>query len=168
MKAIAAVDSNWGIGLKGKLLVQIPADQKFFRETTTGQVVVMGRKTLESFPQGMPLKNRVNVVLTGGRSELPDGVEVAHSLDELKEILERYEDREIYCIGGAMVYEELLPMCDECLITKIDEEYEADAFFPDLDESPEWELVRDGSEDDEQTYFDVIYHFLRYRRRSAG
>lgn len=165
MKAIVAVDRNWGIGLKGKLLVQIPADQRFFRETTTGHVVVMGRKTLESFPHGSPLKDRVNIVLTTGKTRIPDGVETAGSIDELKRILERYEGEEIYCIGGAKVYKELLPMCDECLVTKIDESYEADAFFPDLDEDPEWELVKDGSEEDEQTYFDVIYYFLKYRRK---
>ena len=166
MKAIAAVDKNWGIGLKGKLLVQIPADQRFFRETTTGQVVVMGRKTLESFPNGAPLKNRVNVVMTRGSRSLPDEVERVRSIDELKTVLSRYEDREIYCIGGAEIYRQLLPLCDECYITKIDESYEADAFFPDLDEDPEWELVHDGSENEEQTYFDLVYHFLRYRRKS--
>ena len=165
MKAIVAVDRNWGIGLKGRLLVQIPADQKFFRETTTGQVVVMGRKTLESFPNGAPLKDRVNVVLTRGGTRLPEGVEEVHGIDELKDLLTRYKDREIYCIGGAEVYRQLLPMCDECLVTRIDESYEADAFFPDLDEDPEWELIRDGSEEEEQTYFDVIYHFLRYRKK---
>lgn len=166
MKAIVAVDKNWGIGLKGKLLVQIPADQKFFRQTTTGQVVVMGRRTLESFPQGQPLKDRVNIVLTKGGYSLPDGVEIVHDINELKETLKRYEGKEIYCIGGAMVYEELLPLCDECLVTKIDESYEADAYFPNLDESPEWELVRDGSEDEEQTYFDLIYYFQKYKRKA--
>lgn len=166
MKAIAAVDKNWGIGLKGKLLVQIPADQRFFRETTTGQVVVMGRKTLESFPSGMPLKNRVNVVMTRSGASLPDEVEKAGSIDELKTVLSRYEDKEIFCIGGAEIYRQLLPMCDECYITKIDESYEADAFFPDLDADPEWELVHDGGETEEQTYFDLIYHFLKYRRKS--
>lgn len=166
MKAIVAADRNWGIGLGGRLLVQIPADQKFFRETTTGHVVVMGRKTLESFPHGAPLKDRVNIVLTHGKVNLPDGVEEVHSLEELSGVLERYEGREIYCIGGAKVYEELLPFCDECLVTKIEESYEADTFFPNLDEDPEWELVRDGSEKEERTYFDVIYHFLKYRRKA--
>ncbi len=165
MKAIVAVDKNWGIGLRGKLLVQIPADQRFFRETTMGQVVVMGRKTLESFPNGLPLKNRVNIVFTRGNgSGLPDEVEIVHSIDDLKPVLERYADREVYCIGGAEIYKQLLPMCDECLVTKIDEGYEADAFFPDLDADPEWELVSDGSESEEQTYFDLIYYFLKYKR----
>ncbi len=167
MKAIVAADKNWGIGLKGKLLVQIPADQKFFRETTTGNVVVMGRKTLESLPHGAPLKDRVNIILTHGNTLMPEGAETAHSLEELSEILKRYEGREIYCIGGAKVYEELLPLCEECLVTKIDESYEADAFFPDLDKDPEWELVRDGSEQEERTYFDVVYHFLKYRRKKT-
>lgn len=165
MKAIVAVDRNWAIGLKGKLLVQIPADQKFFRETTMGHVVVMGRKTLESFPHGAPLKDRVNIVLTGGDRPLPEGTVAVHGIDELKGVLKEYEDDDIYCIGGAKVYAELLPLCDECLVTKIDESYEADAYFPNLDSDPEWELVRDGSEEDEQTYFDVVYYFLKYKRK---
>ena len=165
MKAIVAVDRNWGIGLKGKLLAQIPADQRFFRETTTGHVVVMGRKTLESFPNGAPLKDRLNIVLTSGSRALPEGVVRAHDIDELKEILSRHEGEEIYCIGGAKVYKELLPMCDECLVTRIDESFEADAYFPNLDEDEEWELVRDGSEEDEQTYFDLVYFFTRYVRK---
>ncbi len=165
MKAIVAVDRNWGIGLKGKLLVQIPADQKFFRNTTKGHIVVMGRKTLESFPGGDPLKDRINIVMTHGGYRLPEGVIEAHGIDELEEILSRYEGEEVYCIGGAKVYKELLPLCDECIVTKIDESFEADAFFPDLDNDPEWELVRDGSEGEEQTYFDLIYHFLRYKRK---
>ena len=130
MNLIAAVDKNWAIGCKNKLLVSIPADMKFFRETTTGKVVVMGRKTLESFPNGQPLKKRVNIVLT-----------------------------HIYVIGGETIYKQLLDDCDVAHITKIDYAFEADAYFPNLDEMPEWKITQDS---EEQTYFDLEYYFYKY------
>ena len=83
MNLIAAVDKNWAIGKDNKLLVSIPMDMKFFRETTTGKVVVMGRKTLESFPNGLPLKNRTNIVLTANREFAREGVTVVHSIEEM-------------------------------------------------------------------------------------
>ena len=90
MNLIAAVDKNWGIGLKNRLLVSIPDDMKFFRQTTTGKVVVMGRKTLESFPGGKPLKNRVNVVLTSDLDYQVKDAVVVHSLEELHAELKKY------------------------------------------------------------------------------
>lgn len=90
MNLIAAVDKNWAIGRNNKLLVSIPDDMKFFRETTTGKVVVMGRKTLESFPGKKPLKNRVNIVLTGDRSYQADGAVIVHDMEELHEEIEKY------------------------------------------------------------------------------
>ncbi len=165
MILIAAVDKNWGIGKNNELLTHIPADQKFFRETTTGNVVVMGRKTLESFPKGEPLKNRTNIVLSGNREYKKTGVSIFNDLDSLLKELEKYEKDSVFCIGGATVYKELLPFCDKALITKIDEAYEADAFFPDLDSMPEWEIT-DISE--EQTYFDLVYHFVTYEKKGES
>ncbi len=163
MILIAAVDKNWAIGKDNSLLVHIPADQRFFRETTTGNVVVMGRKTLESFPNGKPLKNRENIVLSRNNGFSPEGVTVVRDLPSLLEKISNYPKDTVFCIGGASVYKELMPYCDKALITKIDEAYEADAYFPDLDSDPDWELV-DTSE--EQTYFDLVYHFVTYERRS--
>ena len=161
MNCIAAVDNNWAIGNKNQLLVRIPADQKFFRETTTGKVVVMGRKTLESFPNGLPLKNRTNIVLTRDMNyEVKDAI-VLHSLDELYEELEKYPSEDIYIIGGESVYRQLLPYCDVCHITKINKTYAADRYFPNLDDMPEWEIT---GESDEQTYFDLEYVFQKYER----
>ena len=100
MNIIVAVDKNWAIGCNNKLLVSIPSDMKFFRETTTGNVVVMGRKTLESFPNGMPLKNRTNIVLTGNRDYQVKGAIVVHSMEELLEELKKYNSEQIYVIGG--------------------------------------------------------------------
>ena len=123
MNLIVAVDSNWAIGKENKLLVSIPQDMKFFRETTKGKVVAMGRKTLESFPGGQPLKNRVNVVLTTDKN---------------------YKVK------------------DTVIVHKIDHAYDADTYFPNLDEDPEWEMTKIS---DEQTYFDLEYVFTIYERR---
>ncbi|MBR5565702.1 MAG: dihydrofolate reductase [Roseburia sp.] len=161
MNLIAAVDQNWAIGNKNELLVKIPADQKFFRETTTGKVVVMGRKTLESFPNGLPLKNRTNIVLTRDMNyEVKDAI-VLHSLDELHEELKKYPSEDIYVIGGETIYRQLLDECDVAHITKIEFAYEADAYFPNLDELPEWKITADS---EEQTYFDLEYYFYKYER----
>ncbi|MCD7981666.1 MAG: dihydrofolate reductase [Clostridiales bacterium] len=162
MNLIAAVDRNWAIGLKNRLLVQIPADMKFFRETTTGKVVVMGRKTLESFPNQRPLPNRVNLVLTRDPSYAVKGAVVVHTMDELHEELEKYPSGDIYVIGGESIYRQLIDECDVAHITKINYAYEADAYFPNLDERPEWRITADS---EEQTYFDLEYFFYKYEKR---
>ena len=161
MNLIAAVDKNWAIGKDNGLLVSIPADMKFFRETTTGKVVVMGRKTLESFPNGLPLKNRINIVLTTDHSYQVKDAVIVHSKEELEEELKKYNSEDIYVIGGESVYRLLLDACDTAHITKIDYAYEADAFFPNLDENPDWEIVADS---EEQTYFDLEFYFLKYQK----
>ena len=161
MNLIAAVDKNWAIGCKNKLLVSIPADMKFFRETTVGKVVVMGRKTLESFPNGMPLKKRTNIVLTHDKTyKVPDAI-LVHSMEELHEELKKYPSEDIYVIGGETIYKQLLDECDVAHITKIDYEFEADAYFPNLDELPDWKITQDS---EEQTYFDLEYYFYKYER----
>lgn len=161
MNLIAAVDNNWAIGKNNQLLVRIPMDQKFFREMTTGKVVVMGRKTLESFPNSRPLKNRTNIVLTHNPSYEVEGAVVVHSLDELHKELEKYNSEDIYIIGGQKIYEQLVDECDVAHITKVDFEYDADAYFPNLDEKPEWQITGDS---EEQTYFDLEFYFLRYEK----
>ena len=162
MNLIVAADKNWGIGKDNKLLVSIPSDMKFFRQETMGKVVVMGRKTLESFPNGLPLKNRTNVVLTSDKNyQLKDAV-IVHSIDEVLEELKKYDDDEIYVIGGGKVYEELLPYCNVAHVTKIDFAFEADTHFPNLDENPEWKITASS---DEQTYFDLEYTFVKYERK---
>lgn len=161
MKLIVAVDQNWGIGKNNDLLVSIPQDKKFFREMTTGNVVVMGRKTLESFPGGRPLPNRTNIVLTHRPDYEAKGAVVVHSVEELLETLKEYKAEEVYCVGGGSVYEQLLPYCDTAYVTKIDHAYEADVYFPNLDTMAEWEIT---GESDEQTYFDLEYTFVRYER----
>ena len=162
MNIIVAVDRNWAIGYKNKLLVSIPADMKFFRSTTTGKVVVMGRKTLESFPNGLPLKNRINIVLTANREFKVKDAIICNSVEELLEELKKYDSDDNYVIGGDSIYHQMLPYCNVAHVTKIDHAYEADTWFPNLDELPEWEITADS---EEQTYFDLEYQFLKYERK---
>lgn len=161
MNLIVAVDKNWAIGLNNNLLVSIPADMKFFRETTTGKVVVMGRKTLESFPGGQALKKRTNIVLTKNKDYKAKDVIVVHTVDALLEELKNYDDEEIYVIGGESIYRQLLPYCNVAHVTKIDHAYEADTYFPNLDEMDDWEIT---GVSEEQTYFNLEYEFVRYER----
>ena len=162
MKAILAADKNWGIGYNNRLLVSIPSDMKFFRQTTTGKVVVMGRKTLESFPNGMPLKNRTYIVLTGNQNYQVKDAVIVHSEDELMEELKKFNTDDIYVIGGESVYRMMLPYCDTVYVTKIDRAFQADTFFPNLDEMDEWEMTE---ESEEQTCFDLEFCFTKYERR---
>lgn len=162
MNLIVSVDKNWAIGYQNKLLVRIPNDMKNFRRLTTDNVIVMGRKTLESFPQGQPLANRVNIVLTKSKDYQVKGATVVHSIEELTEELKRYEDKQIYVVGGESIYRQLLPFCDKAVITKIDGVYEADTYFPNLDEDKEWQITE---ESEEQTYFDICYTYVTYEKR---
>ena len=161
MNLIAAVDRNWAIGYKNELLVRIPEDQKWFRETTTGKAVIMGRKTLESFPNKSPLKNRLNVVITSDMNYSVPGAVVVHSIDEAVEAVRDYADDDVYVIGGESIYRQMLPLCGTAHITKVDYAYQADAHFPDLDKEEGWKITETS---DERTYFDIIYEFVKYER----
>ena len=161
MNLIVAVDKNWAIGKDNGLLVSIPADMKFFRETTMEKVVVMGRKTLESFPGGQPLKKRTNIVLTRDKNYQVKDAIVVHDIEALLEVLKQYDQEEIYVIGGESIYRALLPYCNLAHVTKINHAYEADTFFPNLDEMEEWEIT---GVSEEQTYFNLEYEFVRYER----
>lgn len=161
MNAIVAVDKNWAIGYKGKLLVSIPSDMKRFREITTGKVVVLGRKTMATFPGGLPLKNRTNIVLTKDKDYKAGDATIVHSIEQLLEELKKYNSEDVYIIGGDSVYKQMLPYVDTCLVTKINHPYQSDAFFPNLEKDDEWSLVE---ESDEQIYFDLEYTFQTWKR----
>ena len=161
MNLIVNVDKNWGIGKDNKLLVRIPADMKFFRESTTGKVVVMGRKTMESFPNGLPLKNRTNIVLTSNPSYQVKGALCLHSKEEVLEELKKYDSEDIYIIGGESIYRMFLDLCHVAHVTKVDYAYEADTYFPNLDQRPEWKIT---ARSEEQTYFDIEFHWIKYER----
>ena len=161
MRAIVCADKNSGIGYKNRLLVSIPSDMKFFRETTTGKVIVMGRKTLESFPNGMPLKNRINIVLTRDRNYEAKGAVIVHDEEELMNELGKYDTEQIYIIGGESVYKMMLSYCDKFIVTKVDRAFQADTYFPNLDEMSEWKMTQ---ESEEQTCFDLEFCFTTYER----
>lgn len=160
MKLIVAADREWAIGKNNRLMWSIPADMKFFRETTKGNVVIMGRKTLESFPQSQPLPNRVNIVITKNRNYRVKGAVVVHSIEEAIAESGRHEG-EVYVIGGESIYRSMLQYCDTALVTKIDHSFDADTYFPNLDEDPEWEMTKTS---EEQTCFDLEYYFTVYER----
>ena len=136
MQAIVCVSENWGIGRDGQLLFRISADLKRFRQLTTGKAIILGRKTLATFPGGKPLPNRRNIVLTHRETNI-EGAEVAHSVEEAAVMA----GSDAVVIGGTSVYRAFLPYCDRVLVTMVDAVPEADSFFPDLDTSPDWMAV---------------------------
>lgn len=163
MKMIVNVDKNWAIGLQNSLLVRIPNDLKFFREHTENQVVVCGRHTLESFPGQVPLPNRTTIVLSRNPKYTVRHALMARSVEDLFRVIEDngFDPDQVYVIGGQKVYKDLLPYCDKAYVTKVDFSYEADAYFPNLDQDPDWDCVEVS---EEQTYYDLIYHFTTYER----
>ena len=158
IRAILHADEKWGIGKKNGLMFSIPKDMKFFRETTSGKTVVMGGNTLRSFPNGNPLKNRVNIVLSR-EIEREDCV-IVRNYDELKAELKNRADEEIYIIGGGSVYAALLPYCEEILVTKVAAEGGADVFFPNLDVDGNF-VVESESEAVEDNGYTI--RFVTYR-----
>ena len=161
MQAIVAADANWGIGRNGTLLVRIPADMKRFRQMTTGKVVVLGRKTLQTFPQGAPLADRDNIILSRNPSFRVKGAAVVRDAEELSRLISDVAPEDVFCIGGGQIYELLLPQCDVCHVTRLERGYDADAYFPNLEADPAWELAE---ESDEQTYFDTAYTYQTWKR----
>lgn len=162
MKTIVNVDKNWAIGMGDSLINHIPADMKFFKEKTTGNVVVMGRSTFLTFPGPKALPNRVNIVLTTDTQWNAPDVIVCHSTQELFAQLARYDTNTVYVIGGSSVYEQLLPYCDTAYVTKVDTAKPADKFFPNLDEKDEWECVSEG---EEQEHKEAKFRFVTYKKK---
>lgn len=141
--AIVAVDENWGIGYQGDLLISLPEDQKQnFKVKTLGHPVIYGRKTLETFPGGRLLPGRQNIILSRNPDLAVEGAIVMHSVAEVIEYTKKDPDETFFIIGGAQIYEQFLPFCDTCIITKIHKSFEADAYFPNLDILKEWKLLR--------------------------
>lgn len=138
MDCIVNVASDWGIGCQNQLLVEISADLRRFRELTVGKTVILGRKTLQTFPQGKPLKNRRNLILSSDASFSVEGAEVFPSLPALLRCLRGLQRDELCVIGGESVYRALLPYCDRALVTRTFLTAPADRFFPDLDQLPNW------------------------------
>ena len=164
ISAIVAVDNNWGIGYNGDLLEHIPEDLKYFKELTTGHIVVMGRKTWDSLPK-KPLKDRLNIVISSQPKEVLGDLSIRISMEEAKiRLALSSADEEWFIIGGGTIYKELLPICDRVYVTKILKDHEnVDTYFPDLDKSPEWEI---DTCTDLRTSGNINYAFLTYDRIS--
>ena len=160
MKLIVNTSKNWGIGKENSLLFHFKQDMRFFRQHTVGNVVVMGRKTLDSFPGGKPLPDRVNIVLTRNPEFSRDDVIICHTVGELRAELKKYDSDRIYIIGGASVYREFLPFCDTAYVTRVDAVKDADTFMADLDESPDWEIIDKSEVLTEKEY---KFQFVTYK-----
>jgi dihydrofolate reductase len=159
MKAIVAVDLNWAIGYEGNLLMPIPDDLKFFKGMTIGKVVVMGRETFQSLPGQKPLKDRHNIVLTKTGNFSNENLTICRSLDQLFRELTKYPTEDVFIIGGEKVYSQFLPYCTEAYVTKIEDRFIADKFFPNLDQLENWELE---SVSDLKFFGDTKYRFTKY------
>ena len=163
MFQVVAVDKNWGIGNDGNLLFHISEDLKNFRSLTTGKTVILGRKTLATFPKGAPLKNRRNVILSRDESYSVEGAEVARSVEDAVNLLKDEDTDNIVVIGGESIYRQMLPYCDTAVVTKINAEAEkSDKFFPNLDEDEEWYLAEESEEKEENG---IKFRFCTYKRK---
>jgi dihydrofolate reductase len=160
--AIVHVDKEWGIGKGNDMMFSLPKDMKFFRETTMGHTVVMGGKTLRSFPNGKPLKNRVNIVLS--RGQVCDECIFVRSYEALKAEMKDRENEDIFVIGGGEIYRELLPYCHGAYVTKVDAVGGAEVFFPNLDENPDF-VCEEESEPIEDNGYTI--RFVRYRNTAV-
>lgn len=161
MKLIVNVDRNWAIGNGGNLLFRLSQDMKFFKSHTTNNIVVMGRKTLDSLPGGKPLPNRSNIVLSRNPAFRREGVTVCNNGGELALLLRDTAD-DVYVIGGESLYRDLLPFCDTAYVTKVDAAAEeADAFMVNLDKSPDW-VITDESDIMEEK--GIKFRFVTYKR----
>ncbi|WP_100065623.1 dihydrofolate reductase [Miniphocaeibacter massiliensis] len=162
MKDLVAVDKNWGIGKNNDLLIRIPEDVKFFKEETTGNIVFMGKNTLDSLPGGRPLKNRLNIVLTS-KDIKDENIVVVHSVQEALKEIGKYNPDRVYNIGGAQIFREMLDYVEYSLITKIEAEFDADVYYPNLDKLDNWEVIE---ESEEREYEGIKYKFLIYRNKN--
>ena len=160
--AIVHADKEWGIGKGNDMMFSLPKDMKFFRETTMGHTVVMGGKTLRSFPNQKPLKNRVNIVLS--RGQVCDECIFVRSYEELKNELKQRENEQIFIIGGGEIYRELLPYCHGAYVTKVDAVGGAEVFFPNLDAHPDFVCVNEGEEIDDNGY---KIRFTEYKNQNV-
>ena len=159
MDAVVAVYADWGIGAKGTQPLVIPADRVRFRELTTNHAVIVGRKTLEDFPGGRPLKNRHNIVITRQTLTI-EGAQVVHTMEEALDAAREYD--QCFVIGGASVFSEYFPHLTRVYVTKIDAAPHSDAFFPDLDALEDWQCTQ---QEEWQEHEGVRYCFCVYERR---
>lgn len=166
MNLIVAVDRKWGIGRDNKLLASIPGDMKYFKEHTTGKVVVMGRKTLESMPGSKGLPNRTNYVLTHDESYEAERAIVVNSEEELFAELEKYDADDVYLIGGASMYNKYYNRCNKLYITMMDADLNADTFVKQMTKNNNFKIVKDGKNDYREEN-GIRYRFVVCERKRA-
>ena len=161
ISAVVAVDNNWGIGFEGQLLERLPPDMKYFKELTTGHVIIMGRKTWDSLPN-KPLPNRKNIIITHNINNpaINSTTSFGCTLEELlRGNLKEFKE-DIFIIGGGEIYKQLLPYCDRVYVTKILKDFEnVDTYFPNLDISPNWAPAMISAI---HTHKDLSYQFWEY------
>lgn len=162
MELIACVNNYWCIGKNNDLLYHLSTDMKFFREKTKDNVIIVGRKTLESFPGGKPLKNRVNIVLTTDKSYYRDDCIIVHSIENVLEEIKKYDDKTIYVCGGEQIYKLFEPFCDTAYITKVNDDLKGDKYFPNLNNIENWILSEESDTITENGY---EFKFCTYRNK---
>lgn len=169
MKLIVATEKNWGIGKDNQLLVHLPGDLKYFKERTLGKVVIMGRKTLESLPDARPLPKRTNIVISRNPDFKPEGCVMASSCEEAAKkalvLAGAGGSDDVIVMGGASIYEQMLPDCDTCYVTRLEQAFDADCSFRNLDQDPDFEVVWESPAQEENG---VRYRFVEYRRTGHG
>lgn len=160
MNAIVVVDKNWAIGKDGGLLVHLPGDLKYYRKKTKGKVIVVGRKTLESFPGGKPLPDRECIVVTRNRDYIREDCVVCHSKEQVMELISRYDDEDVFISGGAEIYRLFMDVCDDFYVTRIYDEFDADRYFPNLDQLG-YEVTWESPMQEEKG---ISYRFFKYSK----
>ncbi|WP_175073051.1 dihydrofolate reductase [Terribacillus sp. AE2B 122] len=155
-----AMDQNRGIGYENDLPWRLPRDLRFFKEKTTGQIIVMGRKTLDSMNGALP--NRTNVVLTRDKAFKADGVTILHDVNAVKELADEHSEKEIFIIGGSEIFSQTLEIADRIYMTYIEDNFPADTYFPDFPLNKWQETSREKGVKDERNPYD--YYFIQYDR----
>ncbi len=164
MNLIVAIDEKNGIGLKGNLLYKLPDDLKYFKQMTLGKVVIMGHSTLKALPGAKPLPGRTNIVLTRNQDIDAEGVIVCHTLAALFQTIAPYSSDDVFVIGGAAVYAQLLEYCHKAYITKVQCAVPADKFFPDIDNDDNWVLL---SESDVKENHGIRFTYCVYENNAV-
>lgn len=164
MNFIVVVDQNYGIGYKDQLLTHIPEDLKYFKKMTLGNVIIMGRKTLEALPGEKPLPGRTTIVLTNNTTYEHEEVIVVHNLNELFECLKNYEDDHIFVAGGETIYKQLMPYCKFGYITFLQSTFEADKHMPPIHTLPEWHKIW---ESEEKSHNGLRFTFTQYKNEQV-
>ena len=165
MNSIVVVDRNWAIGKDNHLLFSLPADMKRFRSLTLGGTVILGRRTLDSFPGGNPLPKRRNIVITRNTDFVQEGVEAAHSVQEALDMAAGDDPDRVWVIGGGEIYAALLPYCRLCYLTRVYQQPPCDVFFPNLDARREWQILRSGAIVSDGS---LDYQFIEYVNQSLS